>query len=322
MSTLHRTVSGLLSALLLSASPAIAQSWPDKPIRWVIPLAPGGGTDTVARRVAQKLSDALHQSVVPDNRPAVDGVVATEIVARAKPDGYTLLFSSSSHAMNAAIGRKLPYDAIRDFIPITQTASQQLILVVHPSLPVHTVKEFVEYAKARPGKLNYGASSNAVQLPMELFNAMAGIKVNYIPYKGSSPVLIDLLSGRIECAFSPAVATIPHVRSNKLRALAIGDLKRSAAFPDIPTVAESGIPKYQATTWTGVLAPANTPRPIIDRLHKEIVGIVRAAEFREWITQNGADPVGSTPSEFLSFLKAEIAKWGEIARAIDLKPVQ
>jgi len=280
-------------------------------------LAPGGGTDMVARRVAQRLSEALGQSVIPDNRPAVDGVIASEIVARARPDGYTLLFSSSSHAMNVAIGRKLPYDAIRDFSPITQTANQQLILVVHPSLPVHSVHELIDYAKARPGKLNYGASSNAVQLPMELFNAMAGIKINYIPYKGSAPVLVDLLAGRIETSFSPAVATLPHVRSNKLRALAIGDLKRSAAFPEIPTVTESGIPKFQATAWTGLLAPANTPAAIINRLNREVVKVVLSPDFKEWITQSGADPVGSTPEEFLSFIKSEIAKWSGIAKTID-----
>ena len=307
----------LLLVTLTVSSLSFAESYPVKPLRFVIPLAPGGGTDMVARRVAQRLSEALGQSVIPDNRPAVDGVIASEIVARARPDGYTLLFSSSSHAMNVAIGRKLPYDAIRDFSPITQTANQQLILVVHPSLPVHTVHELIDYAKARPGKLNYGASSNAVQLPMELFNAMAGIKINYIPYKGSAPVLVDLLAGRIETSFSPAVATLPHVRSNKLRALAIGDLKRSAAFPEIPTVTESGIPKFQATAWTGLLAPANTPAAIINRLNREVVKIVLSSDFKEWITQSGADPVGSTPEEFLAFIKSEITKWSGIAKTID-----
>ncbi len=309
-----------LSLLLVTvavSSITSAEPYPVKPLRFVIPLAPGGGTDMVARRVAQRLSEALGQSVIPDNRPAVDGVIASEIVARARPDGYTLLFSSSSHAMNVAIGRKLPYDAIRDFLPITQTANQQLILVVHPSLPVHSVHELIDYAKARPGKLNYGASSNAVQLPMELFNAMAGIKINYIPYKGSAPVLVDLLAGRIETSFSPAVATLPHVRSNKLRALAIGDLKRSAAFPEIPTVTESGIPKFQATAWTGLLAPANTPAAIISRLNREVVRIVLSPDFKEWITQSGADPVGSTPEEFLAFIKSEITKWSGIAKTID-----
>ncbi len=310
----------LLLVTLAVSSHSFAESYPVKPLRFVIPLAPGGGTDMVARRVAQRLSEALGQSVIPDNRPAVDGVIASEIVARARPDGYTLLFSSSSHAMNVAIGRKLPYDAIRDFLPITQTANQQLILVVHPSLPVHSVHELIDYAKARPGKLNYGASSNAVQLPMELFNAMAGIKINYIPYKGSAPVLVDLLAGRIETSFSPAVATLPHVRSNKLRALAIGDLKRSAAFPEIPTVAESGIPKFQATAWTGLLAPANTPAAIINRLNREVVKIVLSPDFKEWITQSGADPVGSTPEAFLAFIKSEITKWSGIAKTIDTGP--
>ena len=316
----HRSLA-LLVALLTCAPVAQvhAETYPDKPVRLVISLAPGGGTDTVARRIAQRLGDVLGQTVVPDNRPAVDGVIATEIVARAKPDGYTLLFSSSSHEMNAALGRKLPYDAIRDFAFVTQTSSQQMILVVHPALPVHNVKELIEYAKARPGKLNYGASSNAVALPMELFKSMAGINVNYIPYKGSAPVLIDLLAGRIELSFSPALATIPHVKSNKLRALAIGDAKRSVTLPDIPTVAESGLPKYQATTWTGILAPAKLPRPIVDRLHRDVVKIVQAQEFREWLIQNGSDPVGSTPEAFQTFVRNEIAKWGALAKTLDLK---
>jgi tripartite-type tricarboxylate transporter receptor subunit TctC len=305
-----------------AAGPLCAQPYPDKPIRLVISLAPGGGTDMLARRIAQKLSEAVGQSVIPDNRPAVDGIIATEIVARARPDGYTLLFSSSSLAMNAAIGRKLPYDTIRDFAPVCQTASQQLILVVHPSLPVQSTKELIEYAKARPGKLNYGASSNAVQLPMELFNSMAGVKINYIPYKGSAPVLLDLLSGRIELALNPALAAIPHVRSNKLRALAIGDSKRSSALPDIPTIAESGVPKYQATAWTGVLAPAATPRNIIDRLNKEVVKIVQAQDVKEWLNQGGSDSVGSTPEAFLAFIKSEIAKWSAIAKSIDLKAAE
>ncbi|MGH8619814.1 MAG: Bug family tripartite tricarboxylate transporter substrate binding protein, partial [Burkholderiales bacterium] len=298
----------------------IPQQYPDKPIRLVISLAPGGGTDILARRIAAKLSENLGQQVVPDNRPAVDGVIATEIVARAHPDGYTLLFVSSSHANNVAIGRKLPYDAIKDFSPITQTASQQLVMVVTPSLPVKSIRELIDLAKAKPGVLNYGASSNAVQLPMELFNSMAGIKTNYIPYKGSAPTLLDLMAGRIELTFSPAIAAVPFIKSGKLRALATGDLKRSAAFPDLPTVAESGIPKFQATAWTGVLGPAKLPRPMVDKLNKEIVAIVQGQELKDWLQQNGSDPVGSTPEAFTAFIKAEITKWSAIAKAINLKP--
>lgn len=309
----------LLLSCILSQS-ALSQPYPTKPIRLVISLAPGGGTDTLARKIAQKLSDSFGQSVIPDNRPAVDGIIATEIVAGAHPDGYTLLFVSSSHVMNAAVGRKLPYDTLRDFAPITQPASQQFILVVHPSLPVKSVRELIDYARQRPGELNYGASSNGVQLPMELINSLAGIKTNYIPYKGSAPTMIDLLAGRIQLTFGPAMATLPHVQSGKLRALAIGDSKRSAAFPDLPTIAESGLPGYFAVSWLGILAPAKVPRPIVDRLNKEIVGMVHTAEFREWLKQNGSDPVGSTPEAFAAFLKAEITKWAAIAKKINLKP--
>jgi tripartite-type tricarboxylate transporter receptor subunit TctC len=311
-----------ICAALFAVSPGAhaAQSYPTKPIRLVISLAPGGGTDTLARKIAQELGKSIGENVIPDNRPAVDGIIATELVARAHPDGYTLLFVSSGHVMNAAIGRKLPYDSINDFAPITQPASQQIILVVHPSLPVKSVKELIDYAKQKPGELNYGASSSGVQLPMELVNSMAGIKTNYIPYKGSAPTLVDLIAGRIQLAFGPAMAFISHVKTGKLRALAIGDSQRSAAFPDIPTIAETGLPGFLAVSWLGMMAPAKVPRPIVERLNKEVVDIVRTPDFREWCRQNGSDPVGSTPEAFTAFLKAEIAKWSAIVKKINLRP--
>jgi tripartite-type tricarboxylate transporter receptor subunit TctC len=306
-------------ALLLAHAIAAAQPYPSKPIRLLIPFAPGGGTDILARMIAQRLSENLAQAIVADNRPAVDGVVASETLARSAPDGYTLLLISSSHAINPAIGRKLPYDTIRDFAPITQTASQQLFLVVHPSLPVKSVKELIDYAKARPGMLNYGSSSNAVVLPMELFNSMAGIKTLHIPYKGSAPMLNDLLGGQINLAIAAAVSALPHIKSGRLRALAIGDSKRSTVLPDLPTVAEAGVPGYQAVIWSGMLAPAKTPRAIIDRIHDEVVRIVLAPEFKERLVQLGADPVGSTPEQWGEFIKTEIDKWGKIAKLAGVK---
>ncbi|HEV7390189.1 MAG TPA: tripartite tricarboxylate transporter substrate binding protein, partial [Burkholderiales bacterium] len=238
---------------------AHAQSYPSKPVRMVVPYLPGGGTDTLARMIVQRLTEALNQSVVVDNRPAVDGIVGSEVVARSNPDGYTLMLISSSHAINSALGRKLPYTT-RDFAPITQTANQQILLVVHPSVPAKSVKELISYAKANPDKLNYGSSSNAVALPMELFKTMSGTRIQHVPYKGSGQMIIDLVGGQIQMAIAGAVSSIPHVKSGKLRALAIGDSKRSAYLPEIPTIAEAGVPGYQASIWSGMFAPAKTPR--------------------------------------------------------------
>jgi len=315
----------LLRAALLSCASLIvcvqacAQPYPNKPIRLVIPFAPGGGTDILARMIAQRMSEALGVPMIADNRPAVDGLVASELVARAVPDGYTLLLISSSHAINPAIGRKLPYDTLHDFAPITQTASQQLFLVVHPSLPVKSVKELIDYAKARPGALNYGSSSSAVVLPMELFKSITATNIVHIPYKGSAPMLNDLLGGQINLAIAAAVSTLPHMKSGKLRALAIGDSKRSAILPDLPTIAEAGVPGYQAVIWSGMLAPAKTPRAIIDRLNREAVRVVQAPEFKERLVQLGSDAVGSTPGQWEQFIKDEIAKWTRIAQIAGVK---
>ncbi len=294
-------------------------AYPAKSIRLLIPFAPGGGADILNRMIAQRLGATMGQTVIADNRPAVDGVVATETAAHAAPDGYTLLVVTLSFAINSAIGRTLPYDAIRDFAPITQTASQQVILIVHPSLPVNSVTELIEYAKARPGALNYGSSSNAGQLPMELFNAMTGIRTVHIPYKGSAPMLVDLVGGQIQLTFGGALVSMPHVKSGKLRALAIGDLKRSPSLPSLPTVAESGVPGYQALQWMGLVAPAKTPRTIIDRLYRETARLVHSPELRDRLLEIGNDPVGSTPEQFAAFIKAEIPKWAKIARGAGIK---
>ena len=297
---------------------AHAQSYPSKPVRMVVPYAAGGGTDTVARMIAQRLTEALSQPVIIDNRPAVDGIVGSEVVARSNPDGYTLLQISSSHAINPALGRKLPYTT-KDFAPITQTANQQILMVVHPSVPAKSVKELIGYAKANPDKLNYGSSSNAVALPMELFKTMTGTRIQHVPYKGSGQMIIDLVGGQVQMAIAGAVSSIPHVKSGKLRALAIGDSKRSAYLPDIPTIAEAGVPGYQASIWSGMFAPAKTPRPVIDRLNKEVVKIVQAREFRDQLLQLGSDAVGNTPEEWGRFIEDEIVKWAKIAQAAGMR---
>lgn len=299
-------------------SPVIAQQYPTKPVRFVVPYAPGGNTDVLARLIGQRLADTFPHPVIVDNRPGIDGVVGINVVTRAAPDGYTILMVSSSHAINTAMGMKLPYDPLKDLAPITQTASQQILLIVHPSVPAKSVKEFVAYAKSRPAGLNYGASSSATQLATELFNSLAGIKMAHIPYKGAAPMMNDLLGGQIEVSFAPSVISLPHVKSSRVRALAIGDSKRSVFMPDLPTVAESGVAGYQASIWTGMLAPATTPRAIIDRLNKEVVRIVRSPELTERLVQLGSDTVGSTPERFDKFVREEIVKWEAIAKRVGI----
>jgi tripartite-type tricarboxylate transporter receptor subunit TctC len=308
------------SALLACAAGTHAASaYPDRPVRMIVPFTPGGGTDLVARMIAQKLGENLGQPVVVDNRPAVDGVVGTEIAARSQPDGYTLLQVSTSHAINVALGRKLPYDTLKDFAPIAHTANQQLILVVNPGLPVRSVKELIALGRAKPDALNYGSSSNATALPTELFKAMTGIQAQHIPYKGSPPMLADLIGGQIQMSIAAAISAIPQVKSGKLRVLAIGDSRRSTEMPDLPTIAEAGVPGYQATIWSGLLAPAGTPAPIIERLNREVVKAVRAPDFRAKLLELGAESVGSTAAEWGAFLRNEIDKWQKIAKRANMR---
>jgi tripartite-type tricarboxylate transporter receptor subunit TctC len=310
----------IFAGALAGLPQAAAQPYPSRPVRLVVPFAPGGGTDTLARMIAQQLGEALAQQVVVDNRPAVDGIVGTELVARSAPDGHTLIIVSSSHAINPALRAKLPYDTLRDFAPITQTATQQLLLVVHPSVPAKNVKELIALLKAEPTKYNYGSSSNAVALPMELFKSMTGTQIQHVPYKGTGPMMNDLLGGQVQMAISGAIGAIPHVKSGRLRGLAIGDSQRSPTLPDIPTIAESGVPGYQASIWTGMFAPRGTPRAIIERLNREVVRIVQQPDFRQRMNQMGSDTVGSSPEAWGKFIETEIVKWAKIAKIAGLKP--
>lgn len=302
------------------AAIANAQTYPAKPVRLLVPFAAGGGTDTLARMVAQRLTEAMGQTFVVDNRPAVDGVVATETAARAAPDGYTLILVSSSHAINPALRKNLPYDTLKDFAPITQTAVQQLLFVSHPSVPVKGIKDLLALLKAEPNKFNYGSSSSAVALPMELFKSMTGTQIQHIPYKGTAPMMNDLIGGQVHLAIAGAVGAIPHVKSGRLRGLAIGDSKRSATLPDMPTIAESGVPGYQASIWTGMFGPAKLPRALVDLLNKQVVRIVQEPGFKAKMNQMGSDTVGSTPEEWGRFIEVEIGKWAKIAKAAGLKP--
>jgi tripartite-type tricarboxylate transporter receptor subunit TctC len=305
-----------LFAVAVSAS---AAEYPTKPVRLVVPYPAGGGTDVMARAVAQRLTDLVGQPVIVDNRPAVDGVIGTHTVATSRPDGYTLLLVSSSHAINASLGRKLPYDTLKDFEPIIQTANQQLLLVVHPSVPAKSVKELIALAQSKPDGLNYGSSSNATALPMELFKTMSKTRIQHVPYKGTAPMLNDLLGAQIQLTIGAALAAVPHVKASRLVALGIAGAQRSAAMPDLPTIAEAGVPGYEATIWTGMLAPAKTPRAIVTRLNAETGKVLAQREFRERMTSSGADPAGGTPEQWGAFLRNEIAKWAKIARAAGMK---
>ncbi len=306
--------------LLMLPLSALAENYPSKPVRLLVPYVAGGGTDTLARMVASKLSESLGQTFLVDNRPAVDGIVASETVVHSAPDGYTLILVSSSHAINPALRKSLPYNTIKDFTPITQTAVQQLLFVTNPTVPAKNVKELIALLKAEPQKYNYGSSSNAVALPMELFKSMTNTQIQHIPYKGTAPMITDLLGSQVQMAISGAVGAIPHVKTGKLRGLAIGDSKRSSTLPDIPTIAESGVPGYQASIWTGLLGPAKLPKSIVKILNEASVHFLNQPEFKNKMNQMGSDVVGNSPEEWGAFVAEEIIKWGKIAKLAHLKP--
>ena len=305
--------------LAISGIEALAQPYPIRPIQLLLSSAPGGGTDIVGRLIAKSLSETWKQSVVIVNKPGADGTVATEIAAKASPDGYTLLMVSSSHGINPALRSDLRYDTLKDFAAITQIANQQLILVVHPNVPAKTVKDLIVLAKANPGGLNYGSSTVATALPMELFKSMAGANIVQIPFRGTGMMMIDLLGGQIQTSIAGAVASIPHIKSGKLRALGIAGYKRSSFLPDLPTIAESGVPGYQATVWTVMLAPIKISRARLSFLNREVVKIIKSESFEDRLHELGSDGVASTPEEADKFVAAEIVKWTRIVKDTGMK---
>jgi tripartite-type tricarboxylate transporter receptor subunit TctC len=316
---LRRTL--VVPALLCAAlAPAHAQSYPTKTVRLVVAGAPGGGTDIVGRMIGQKLGEPLGQPVVVDPRGAMVGSVGTDIVARAAPDGHTILIAASSHAMNPALLRSLPYDTLRDFAPITQATTQDMLLVVHPSLPAKNLKELLALAKASPGKLNYGAGQVANALPMELLKSMSGTDIQHVPYKGGGPMLNALIGNEVHMAIAGAITAIPHMKDGRLRALGIGGVRRSDVLPDVPTIAEAGVPGYEASNWHGLFAAAKTPRAIIERLHREIAAILRSPEVSQRLLSLGSQPVGSTPEVWGRFVESEVIKWGKVARVAGINP--
>ncbi len=309
-----------LALLLLLATHAVAQNYPTRPMRMVIPFPPGGGLDVLVRMINQPLSEALGQPIIADNRPAIDGIAAEETVAKAQPDGHTLLAVASSHAINPALGRKLPYDTTRDFAPITQIATQPLLLIVHPSFAAKSVRDVIDLAKRSAKGLSYGTSSSATHLPMELFSSMAGIKMLHVPYRGAAPVINDLMGGQIQMCFCASSSVMPLVRAGRLTALATGDSKRGTILPDVPTVAEAGVPGYYAAIWSAMLAPAKTPQPIIEKLNREVTRILNTPDIRNrMLNQLGLEPSPTTPAELGQFVRDEIAKWSKIARIAGVK---
>jgi tripartite-type tricarboxylate transporter receptor subunit TctC len=317
-------VAGILSAAVFLGAAQLANAqapYPAKPIRFIVGFPPGGTNDIVARVLAPKLSEYLGQSVVVENRGGANTAIACEMFVRTPPDGHTLMLNAPGHATNPAL-MKLNFDSIRDFSFITIAAESQNLLVVHPSLPVNSVKALIALSKQHPpGSINYGSSGTGttVHLSAELFQHMTGVKWLHIPYKGGGPGVIALVAGEISLYFGNVPTVVQHVRAGKLRALATTGPKRTPVAPEIPTVAESGVPGYEVTTFYGVSAPAKTPRPIIDRLHGEIVRALNTAELRERLQGLGADPVGNTPEQYTAFMQNEILKWGTVIKAAGIK---
>jgi tripartite-type tricarboxylate transporter receptor subunit TctC len=302
---------------VFSFSLAQAQTWPSKqPIKFIVVYPPGGASDVTARLIAAKLSESIGQSVNVENKPGANGIIATEFVAKSPPDGYTLLMANlGPNAINPVVYKKLPYDAIKDFSAITLTTIVPQFIVVSTSLPIYSVNDLISYAKANPGKVTFASAGNGASnhLSGELFNTMAGIRMQHIPYKGDAPGLIDVMAGQVNVALPTAIAAAPHVRSGKLRALAVTSTKRLPSFPDVPTVSET-LPGFEAVSWGGVMVAAGTPQPIINRLNTEILNILKMPDIAEKLNGLGAEIVGSSPQQFDAYVKSEIAKWGKVAR--------
>lgn len=307
----------MAAALLADHDAGLAQSFPTKTIRLIVPLAPGGGNDTIARMIGQKISGPLGQQVAVDNRPGAGGMIGAEAAARAAPDGYTLLLgNAASLTIIPNVQQKAPYDPLKDFQPISLIASAPLLVVVHPSLPVHSIKELVALARARPGELNYASNGvgSTTHFATELFTLLTATSMAHVPYKGLSLAMIDLISGRVQLMFSSAVAMLPHVKQGKLRAVAMTGATRSPAIPDIPTVAESGLPNYEAGSWYGILAPAGVAPAIVDRLNREIVAAVKSRDIHDRLVNEAVIPVGSSPDEFSAHIRKEFARAAKVVK--------
>jgi tripartite-type tricarboxylate transporter receptor subunit TctC len=313
-----RAVAGLLT--LGAVWPACAQQFPAKPVRFLVPFAPGGSTDIVARILGQKLTERWGHPVIVDNRAGAAGNIAAETTARAAPDGYTIFQINVASAIAVSLYKNLRYDPVKDFAPVTQLASVALFMVIHPAVKARTVQELIALAKSQPGKLNYASSGNGgpTHLAMELFKTMTATDMVHVPYGGGGPALNDLLANQVQI-FMVAGAAIPHINSGRLRALGVSSLKRNRQLPDVPTIAESGVPGYESSPWYGVVVPAHTPRSIVVKLSADIVNILKQADVAERLNAQGMDLVGNTPEQFSEFIKTEIVKWRRIVKASGVK---
>ncbi|HEV2007328.1 MAG TPA: tripartite tricarboxylate transporter substrate binding protein [Burkholderiales bacterium] len=317
---LFAAVATALAACIV-AQAASAQSYPAKPIRVVVPFPPGGAADTLLRPLSVKLGELLTQQIVADPRPGANGNIAAEIVARAPADGYTLLFANSSLPISMSLYDKLPFDAVKDFTPVSLVALTPSVLVVHPSLPVRSVKDLIALAKKQPGKLNFasGGVGNTMHLAAELLDTMAGIRMTHVPYKGAGPAIVDVIGGQCDLVFVNIAPVLAHIRAGKVIAIAVTSRNRAAVLPEVPTVAESGMPGYESTTWYGFLGPTALPRDIVIRLNGAIVAAVGAREMRERYVALGSDPETSTPEQFAAYLRNDIVNWSKVVKASGAK---
>ncbi len=322
MASLGKCAAAMCAACVLAGVPAFAQNYPVKPIRIIVPYTPAGTTDILARLIGQKMNENWGQPVIVDNRPGANGNIGTEIAARATPDGYTIIMgAAATHSINNTLYPKLNWDAVKDFAPISLVAIVPNILVVNNSLPVKNVKELVAYAKANPGKLNYGSpgTGSTAHLSMELFKSMTGVSLNHIPYKGSAGVLADVMAGQISLTMDNIPVYLPQVKAGKIRALGVSSGRRTPAAPEIPTVSEAGVPGLEAVTWFGLLAPANTPKAIVGKLSAETARILKLPDVNKRVSELGAEPVGGTPQEYAAFIRSEIIKWRKVIKDAGVK---
>ena len=305
-----------VASLVVSPLSRAAEAYPSRPIRLVVPTGAGGNTDVFARVIAEKLRDSLGQAVIVDNRPGASGIVGSDIVAKAMPDGYTLLMAFPSHPVNPSLHKDLPYDTVKDFAPITMVTSVTQVLVVNPKLPVQSVKDLIAQAKEKPGTFNHGVvgSGSLGDLCARTLTAMTGAPLTQVPYKGAPQIVTAIIAGEIQIYFSAPVAVLSQIKGGRVRALGVSTRKRLAVLPDVPTIAESGVPGFEVVGWNGVLAPAKTPRPIVERLNHEIVRILRQPEVEASVTAQGIEPIGNTPEEFSRVLRADVEKWAKILK--------
>lgn len=312
-----------VASIILAAGPLYGQDYPNKPILLVVPFAPGGSSDFLSRLIGSKLTEAWKQQVVVESRPGGAGNIAMDAVQRAKPDGYTLILGHvGTLAVNPAMFAKLPYDPIKGFVPVGMIATVPTVLVVNPSVPAKDFKEFLALAKAKPGTIYYGSAGNGSSghLAMEYLKQAAHIELTHVPYKGTGPMVTDLLGGQTQATFTGATPLIPHIKQGKLRPIAVGGAKRIPALPDVPTVAESGIAGFETSQWYGILAPAGTPDAIVKKLNTELNRILKSPEVVERMTADGSVPQGSTPEEFAKFIASEQKRWGQVVKTANIKP--